>query len=115
MPDDGLKALVHNLPHLRIDNFRRENLYTPPPRRIETSSLSRDNVAHGKSLRRQLSAAYSRARAIVAARRSLLSEPAPGIYKVDENEVQTASIFVPNEATEFLAERLEAVNAFAPC
>ena len=37
------------LPHIRIERFRRENAYSPPPRRIEAEEY-RDNVSHGRSL-----------------------------------------------------------------
>src|ERR1035437_8114946 len=113
----------HHLPHIRIEQFRREKPYSPPPKDIEESGPRPNNVAHGKTLKRQRSAAYARARAAVAARRSSANERIRGVYlevegsehealgdltweskgiragalRVDDN-VQKAAVFVPLSA-----------------
>jgi Subtilase family len=125
-------STTHQLPHIRIERFRKEGAYSPPPRRIEDRAVPRDNVRHGKALERQLSAAYAHARAVVAARRTLAHERIPGVYleiagaqhdtlgdltweqkgirvgalRVDEKDVQKAAVFIPTGAETFLSERL---------
>src|ERR1017187_8739769 len=110
----------HQLPHIRIDQFRRENVYSPPPRAIPQRGPRRDNVNHGRALSQQFSAAYARARAVVAARRAIARQPAPGFYievasakneslgdltweqkgirlgalRLDDNDIQRAAVFV---------------------
>lgn len=120
------------LPHIRIEQFRRDNPYRPPPRKIEGREPRRSNVAHGQGLVRQLSAAYARARAVIAERRALQGQTIPGVYlqitsapsedlgdlsweqkgirlgalRVDEHQVQRAAVFVPKVSEAFVSERL---------
>jgi Subtilase family len=127
------KSITHHLPHIRIEQFRRDKPYSPPPRRIDGSDSPRNNAEHGKALRHQLSSAYARARAAVAARRLVAHEQVPGVYlevagfqggslgdltweqkgirvgalKVDELDVQRAAVFVPASAEGFLDDRLQ--------
>jgi len=122
----------YQLPHIRIERFRRENVYSPPPRAIDTG-VGPNNTAHGRALKRQFSAAYARARAVVAARRMRGHGPIAGVYleafgvphrdlgdltweqqgiragalRVDENDVQKATIFIPEGAARFIEGRLD--------
>jgi hypothetical protein len=116
----------YQLPHIRIERFRREKAYRrPPPPPIEAGA-GPDNVAHGKLLKRQFSAAYARARAAVAARRTqvyleVFGSPNNdlgdltweqkgirlGALRVDENNTQKAAMYVPENAESFLRGRLE--------
>lgn len=122
----------YQLPHIRIEGFRRENVYSPPPRPIDKGA-GPDNPTHGRELKRQFSAAYARARAIVAARRTRDHGPVVGVYleafgaphrglgdltweqmgiragalRVDENDIQKATIFIPEGAGRFIEGRLD--------
>jgi len=128
--DDGAR---YALPHIRIEQFRRDNPYSPPPRRMDEQAPRRNNVLHGQRIQRQFSRAYSRARAIIAERRALQGRRAPGIYlevtsaeheslgdlsweqkgirlgalRADENDTQKAAIFVPEGSQTFITERLQ--------
>jgi hypothetical protein len=128
--DDGAR---YSLPHIRIEQFRRENPYSPPPRGMDPRVLKRDNVTHGRALERQFSAAYARARAAVGQRRALQGHRIPGVYlevtsarnenlgdlswerkgirlgalRSEDDEVQKAVIFVPESSAAFVTERLQ--------
>ncbi len=124
---------TYKFPHIRIERFRRENVYSPPPRPSEQGFTPRDNVAHGRQLRQQLSSAYARARAVIARQRQLANANLKGIYlevasaphsplgnftweskgirlgalRLDQNDIQRAAVFVPTEAEEYLAEKFD--------
>lgn len=130
-PKQG-KSDSYQLPHIRIDQFRRENSYSPPPRSIDGRGVTRDNVKHGQALKRQLSAAYARAKAIIADKRAVGGRN-PGIYlevagspneslgdltweqkgirlgalRLDDQNIQKAAVFVPNTSEAFLDGKLE--------
>jgi hypothetical protein len=121
------------LPHIRIEQFRRDNPYSPPPRRIDPRAPNRINKAHGEALQRQFSAAYQRARAIVAERRALGGRKVPGVYlevasfpheslgdlswaskgirlgalRVESDDTQKATVFVPESSQDFVADKLQ--------
>jgi hypothetical protein len=133
MAPKGRTTTAHRFPHIRIDQFRRERPYSPPPRAMEDTDTPRNNVRHGKSLKRQLSDAYARARAAIAARRTIARAQIPGVYleassipheslgdltweqkgirvgalRLDDDDVQKAVVFVPRGAETFLTERLD--------
>ncbi len=137
MAPDRDGSTTHHLPHIRIEQFRRDGPYSPPPRRVDETTIPRNNVSHGRTLRRELSAAYARARAAVAARSRIANERIPGTYleiagsqhqslgdltwegqgirisalRVDENDVQRAAVFVPAGAESFLGGRLQRYSA----
>lgn len=130
-PKQG-KSDSYQLPHIRIDRFRRENSYSPPPRDINSRGIRRDNVVHGEALKRQLSVAYARAKAVIADRRAVGGRN-PGFYlevasapngslgdltweqkgirlgalRLDDQDVQRAAVFVPNSSEAFLDSKLE--------
>lgn len=130
-PKQG-KPESYQLPHIRIDRFRRENSYSPPPRKIDGRGITRDNVAHGQALKRQFSTAYARAKAIIAEKRSVGGRN-PGFYleiasapheslgdltweqkgirlgalRVDNQDIQRAAVFVPTSCETFLSTKLE--------
>lgn len=122
----------YQLPHLRIEQFRRENVYSPPPRAIDPK-VAPNNTTHGRALKRQFSVAYARARALVAARRTRDHGPAAGVYleafsaphrnlsdltweqkgiragawRVDEDDIQKSTIFIPDGIEKFIEGRLD--------
>jgi hypothetical protein len=122
----------YQLPHIRIERFRRETVYSPPQKAIDPKPAP-NNTTHGRSLKRQFSAAYARARALVAARRTRDYGPIAGVYlevfsashrnlgdltweqkgiragalRVDENDIQKATLFIPEGTDEFIKGRLD--------
>lgn len=123
----------YSLPHIRIDQFRRDNPYSPPPRGMDPVLPKRDNVSHGQALRQQFSTAYANARAMVGQRRALQGRRVPGVYleitsstneslgdltwirkgirlgalRGEANNIQKAAIYVPEGAAGFVTEKLQ--------
>jgi hypothetical protein len=122
----------YQLPHIRIERFRRENVYSPPQKAIDPKPAP-NNITHGRALKKQFSAAYARARALVAAKRTRDHGPVAGVYleafsaphtdlgdltwerkgirtgalRVDENDVQKAAIFIPTDTDKFIKDSLD--------
>jgi Subtilase family len=132
MAPDHEKRAHYALPHIRIEQFRRDSPYSPPPRRIDPKAPHRINKTHGKALQAQFSSAYAKARAVIAERRSLEGRKFRGVYveiasfqhedlgdlsweskgirlgalRVGDDDVQRAAIFVPEESEQFVVDRL---------
>jgi len=122
----------YRFPHLRIEQFRRQKNYTPPPRRIEGNLPVRNNVKHAVHLSQQFSSAFERAKNAVAAKRR--NEQVPGVYlevvsapgqgitdlswaqrgirlgaiREEKDETQHAALYVPLTASDFFAEKVSA-------
>jgi hypothetical protein len=122
----------YRFPHLRIEQFRRQKNYTPPPRKIDGNVRVRDNVKHAAQLSRQFSSAFARAKKAVAAKRrkgeipgvylEVASAPGQGItdlswtqkgirlgaIRKEDDQTQRAALYVPLTASDFLAEKVSA-------
>ncbi len=133
-PDIPAPVPQHNLSHLRIDRFFTGLRYTSPASGRTEHPLTRNRGEHANRLKAELSAAFTAARARVATRQLAARRKRPGIYvevqsepgqqipeltwmrkgirlgavRTEQNHVQVASLFVPEAASSFFGEKLDA-------
>lgn len=124
----------HNLAHLRIDSFATGLRYSSPRSGRTERPLAIDRSERAKRLKAELSAAFNAARERVATRQLNAKRKRPGIYvevrsepgqqipeltwmrkgirlgavRTEADQIQVASLFVPDAATSFFEEKLEA-------
>lgn len=124
-------GILTRLKHLRIDRFRSQQAYRPPGRVIEEKDRWRDRSTHGPKLQTDLTAAFAAAHAALAGRTPDQVDGKAGVYLEVEaakgallpdldwpskdirlgaaremDGVQSGTLFVPESAEAFLAEKV---------
>lgn len=132
MEDSNNKTPPYNLPHLRVEKFRTEHEYQRPGKDLSGITSGRDYSTHGPHLRAGLAEAFQATHALPSLYDAQISVSQPAVYlevtvpkdapipdlcwkrqdirlsalRVNDDGEQIGALYVPNNAEEFLTEKV---------
>jgi hypothetical protein len=132
-----LPPAAYSQPHLRIELFVERQDYTPPPRAVTAKASGKERFSHGTKLSAELAQAFAAAQRMLQQRDGAAAEGDTGVYveivsdadkllpesawqqkgiriaavRTDDTGTQVGGLFVPQDAEQFLQDKLAEYTA----